>query len=72
MNNEDEAKKIFQDYVNAGADLAESVKRNITKDGIIDDATVIALNDFIIATNAIADLQVDFDYDINESDETLN
>jgi hypothetical protein len=66
------AKQIFQNYVNAGADLAESVKRNIVKNGVIDDKTVVALNDFIIAINAMADLQIETDYDINEEDEKLN
>jgi len=35
--------------------LAESIKRNIQKDGCIDDKTVLALNEFIIAANAIED-----------------
>ena len=69
----DNAKKLFQNYVNAATDLAESVKRNITKDGVIDDKTVIFLNDFIIATNALANLEDDdVEYtDENESDPNL-
>jgi len=47
-------------YVNAATDLAESIKRNImhSKNGVavIDDRTVLLLNKFMIASNAIADL----------------
>lgn len=71
----DNAKKAFQKYVNSAADLAESVKRNITKDGIIDDKTVNLLNKFIIATNELANLQedmLDLEEDENESDPHLN
>lgn len=68
----DKAKKVFQNYINAASDLAESVKRNIVHDGLIDDKTVNILNDFMIATNEMADLQDELDYDINETDETLN
>lgn len=70
------ARKLFQDYVNAATDLAESVKRNIVKDGIIDDATVNKLNDFMIATNELANLQDDGleleEDDENETDIKLN
>ncbi len=55
----DNAKKLFQKYVDAATDLAESVKRNITHDGIIDDKTVNKLNDFIIATNELAEMPMD-------------
>lgn len=76
----DKAKKLFQNYVNTATDLAESVKRNITKDGTIDDATVLKLNDFMIATNELAEFQDDelpFEEDeihneANEKDPTLN
>ena len=70
------AKKLFQAYVDAATDLAESVKRNIVKNGMIDDKTVIKLNNFMIATNNLAEMQDDdVDYetdDENESDPTLN
>lgn len=49
-------KKAFAKYVNAAADLAESVRRNITKDGYIDEKTVLALNNLVIAANEITDL----------------
>lgn len=46
--------KALLDYVNAAADLAENVRRNIMHtDNTIDDKTVLALNAFIIANNAI-------------------
>ena len=48
-------KKQLAKYVNAASDLADSVKRNIMKDGCIDNKTVLALNALIIATNEIAD-----------------
>ena len=43
-------------YVNAATDLAESVKRNIQHGGVIDDETVLKLNEFRIAANAVADI----------------
>ncbi len=67
----DETKKLFQTYINAATDLAESVKRNIQTDGYVDDKTVNHLNDFMIATNKLADLQddmVDLDSELNETD----
>ncbi len=71
------AKKLFQKYVNTATDLAESVKRNISHDGIIDDKTVLFLNDFIIATNELANMQDDaLEYEEeneeNERDPKLN
>lgn len=74
----DKAKELFQAYVTAAEDLAESVKRNIQKDGTIDNKTVLKLNDFIIAQNAIAEadeheLGLNSDAnETNETDETLN
>lgn len=73
MNDIDKAKQLFQTYVNAASDLAESVKNNIVHDGIIDDNTVILLNKFIIASNAIADADLSLELtDDNESDRDLN
>lgn len=75
----DKAKKLFQNYVNAATDLAESVKRNIVDDGIISDKTVNHLNDFQIATNALANLNdemlgldIEDDNEENETDPGLN
>ena len=42
-------------YVDMANKLAEQVKKNIQKDGCIDDKTVLALNEFIIAANEIED-----------------
>lgn len=55
----DLAKKAFVDYINAASDLAESVKDDIKKSGVISDETVLALNAFLIATNAVAYLTED-------------
>lgn len=52
---DDTTKKALLRYVDTANALAESVKRNIQKDGCIDDKTVLALNEFIIAANAIND-----------------
>lgn len=50
----DKTKELFAVYVNAAADLAENVKRNIKyDDAILDDGTVLALNNFIKAAQAI-------------------
>jgi len=56
MSDDSATKRALMRYVDAATDLAESVKKNIAHDGIIDDKTVILLNEFIIAANAIADL----------------
>jgi len=59
----DPTRRALIQYVNKASDLAESVKRNIVKDGYIDEKTVLALNAFIIAANAIADLQEELQSD---------
>lgn len=58
----------FVRYVNAAHSLAELMKRNIQKDGIITNETVLALNEFIIASNDIKDLTDE----LRDPDETLN
>lgn len=63
-----DTKKAFIKYVDAATDLAESVKRNIIKNGIIDDETVLKLNEFIIASNHVKDVTDE----VNESDPKLN
>ncbi len=50
---QDKLELLLSQYFEAGADLAESIKRNITKNNIIDKTTIIALNQFIIAANDI-------------------
>ncbi len=72
MSSVDIAKKMFQNYVDKAADLAESVKRNIVHEGVIDDETVVKLNNFIIASNEIADMPLDFTDGENEDNITLN
>lgn len=52
----DETQRALAIYVNRAADLADAVKVDIQKKGYITDKTVIALNNFIIASNNIADL----------------
>lgn len=63
-DNVDKTKKALMEYVNAASDFADQVKRNIKKDGTIDNKTVLALNRFTIAANAIADLTSE----LNETD----
>lgn len=50
----------FIRYIDASKELAENVRRNITKAkkgvAVIDDQTVVALRDFIVAYNAISDM----------------
>lgn len=68
----DNTRRAFQKFVDAATDLAESVKRDIQHDGTIDDRTVNALNDYIIAMNELADLEENTYNDENETDESLN
>lgn len=68
----DKNKELLQKYIDAAADLAESVKRNIVHEGVIDDETVLKLNAFYIASNAVADMIVILNTDPNELDEDLN
>ncbi len=56
-------KKDVQKYIDKAANLAESVKRNIQHNSIIDDKTVIALNEFIIISNELSDLLKDINKD---------
>lgn len=56
-------KKALTKYINAAEDLAEHVKRNIQKDGCIDNKTVLALNNLIIAMNEIKDFTDDLNSD---------
>lgn len=70
----DKTKRAFQKFVDAATDLAESVKRNIQKDGYIDDRTAKAVNLYIIAMNELANLQDEMLEleDENETDQKLN
>lgn len=49
-------RQLLIEYVDAASNLAEAIQNNIKKDRFIDDATVLLLNDFIIASNRIRDL----------------
>lgn len=60
--------RLLNNYANTAADLAESVKRNIQHGGIVDDTTILALNDFIIAANEVSDLLET----LNQKNQTLN
>lgn len=49
-------RKEMLQYTNSAEALADSVKRDIQKDGIISTKSILALNDFVIAANLIADI----------------
>jgi len=49
------------EYFNRGTDLAEKLKSCIIKGKKLDDKTIIALNEFIIAAYSIADLQFELE-----------
>lgn len=69
-------KQQLADYVQKATNLAESVKRNIVHGkkyngqitAVIDDETVLKLNEFIISANSIRDLTDE----LNESNTQLN
>lgn len=52
----DETKQNLILYVNAATDLAETLRRAIQRGGTIDDKTILALNNFVIAANNIKDV----------------
>jgi hypothetical protein len=56
------------EYFEKAADLAEHVKRDIQKGQEITEKNIIALNQFIIAANAITDLTTN----INRRNMSLN
>lgn len=64
-------KQAFIKYVDAGHELAEVLKKHIQKDGIITNEVVLALNEFIIASNEIKDLTDELS-ESNETNDTLN
>lgn len=61
-------KEMFMRFVDAGENLAEVLKKQIQKGGIITNEVVLALNEYIIASNEIRDLKDN----LNETDESLN
>lgn len=68
----DKTKAALIRYVNAATDLAEAVAHNVRHDGIIDNKTILKLNEFITAANAMADLKDMLTDDENESNVKLN
>ncbi len=68
----DRTKAALVKYVETATDLAESVKRNIVHEGVVDDETVLKLNAFIIAANNIEDLYNELTADSREENESLN
>ncbi len=68
----DKTKEALIAYVNSGQDLAESIKRNIVHEGIIDNETVIKLNAFIIASNAFSDITKQLTDETNTNKFRLN
>lgn len=50
------------DYFKLGADLAENLKRCIIKnDKLLDDKTILVLNNFIMNAHKVADLQFELE-----------
>lgn len=59
---------LLENYIHKASDLAEAVKVNIKQNNKIDNKTILALNDFIIAANDIAF----FTDKLTESNQKLN
>lgn len=49
-------KRALAKYVNTATDLAEAVKRDIQHGGKITNDTVLKLNKFRVAANAVSDM----------------
>lgn len=69
---EDKTKAALVRYVDTASDLAESVKNDIVHNREVSDDTVLKLNQFIIAANAIQDLYDELSKDPLEENEQLN
>ena len=66
----DADKKQLIAYIQWASNLAESVRRDIQRsDSKISTATVLALNEFVTAANAIKDITDQID---NEEEKNLN
>lgn len=63
-----ETQRALARYVNAATDLAEAVKENIQHGGKITDATVLKLNEFRIAANAVQDMTDELEKRIRKFD----
>lgn len=53
MSNE---KILLLNYVDTATNLAEAIKKDIQKKGVISNQTVLSLNEFIIAANQFHDV----------------
>lgn len=51
---QDKLGMLLMEYIDAATDLAEDVKKHITKNTPIDKKTILALNKFQIAANSVA------------------
>lgn len=49
-------KQLLANYANKAADLAEAIKRDLQKGGVITKKTELALKDFVIAANMVDDM----------------
>lgn len=57
------SKKDIQNYVDTAASLGEAIKKDIQKGGPVSKNTVLALNDFMIASNLVKDLLIEINKD---------
>lgn len=69
---DDKTKAALVKYVNTASDLAEQIKDDIVHNRIVSDNTILKLNQFIIAANAIQDLYEELSKDPLEENEQLN
>lgn len=62
----DRTDQALKNYVNTATELAESVKRNVVHDGIVDDETINKLNAFMIACNEVSFLIDELNKETNQ------
>lgn len=62
----DRTDQALKNYVNTATELAESVKRNVVHDGIVDDETINKLNAFMIACNEVSFLTDELNKETNQ------
>lgn len=65
----DHNKLLLENFVDKTSTLIEAIKRNIANEGVLDDKTVLALNELITAANQMQDIM---DYLQANSGRTLN
>jgi hypothetical protein len=57
-------KQLLANYVNAAADLAESIRNDIQHNNEkVSNKTVLALNKFVVSANDIQDLEAELNHD---------